>query len=87
MAIYYYFAQILNCPLRDVDCLRKKSTEEIVNAQMETEAKITSLKFLIFFEPWLPYLDGKTIKGQLLDFEKWDLPPGFQFKPVYFIEL
>jgi hypothetical protein len=82
MTIYYYFAEYLNCTLRDIDCLMSKSTEDIITAQMKTEVDLTSLKFLVFFEPWLPYLDGKTIKGQLLEFEKWELPSDFKFKPM-----
>lgn len=82
MVIYYDFAKNLNCTVRDINCLRKKSVDEIITAQMQTEVEVTSLKFLIFFEPWLPVLDGKTIPGQLLEFEKWNLQPGFQFKPV-----
>ena len=82
MTIYYYFSELLNCSLRDVDCLMSKSVEDIINAQMATEAKVTSLKFLVFFEPWLPYLDGNIVKGQLLEFDKWQLPSDFKFKPM-----
>lgn len=82
MSIYFYFGEYLNCNLRDLKCLRSKTSEEIVRAQMLTEAKVTSLKFLIFFEPWLPFIDGKLIRGQLLDFESWNLPTDYVFKPV-----
>lgn len=82
MSIYSYFAEYTNCPIRDSNCLRNKTSEEILKAQLLTNTKLTSLKLLLFFEPWLPYLDGKLIQGQLLQFDRWNLPKNFTFKPV-----
>lgn len=81
MILYYYFGEILNCKFRDLECLKSKSVEEILNAQMEVEKKVTSLKLLEFFEPWLPWIDGNLVKGNLLELTKWNLPSDFTFKP------
>ncbi len=56
--LYVYFADFLNCAARDIDCLRNKTSDEIVVAQYKAEALVASLKLLEFFEPWLPYVDG-----------------------------
>jgi carboxylesterase type B len=82
MAIYVYFADFLNCSARDIDCLRNKSIDEIVNAQMKAEQEVSSLKLLQFFEPWVPWLDGKIIKGELLEIEKWIGNESFPLKPI-----
>jgi carboxylesterase type B len=81
MTLYFYFAQQLNCTARDVKCLRSKSVDEIVDAQKNAETKVSSFKLLEFFEPWIPWIDGQLVKGQLLEFEKWQLPSNFTFKP------
>lgn len=81
MALYVYFADFLNCPARDVDCLQKKSVDEIVDAQMKAEKAVSSLQLLEFFEPWVPWLDGKIIKGELLEIEKWIGNESFPLKP------
>jgi hypothetical protein len=81
MAIYLDFARLINCTFKDVKCLMKKSVDEILIAQMAVEKKVTSLKLLIFFEPWLPWVDGKLVRGQLLDLPKWNLPESFIIKP------
>lgn len=81
MAIYYDFAKLLNCKVRDVGCLMKKSVDDILKAQYAVELNVTSLRLMTFFEPWLPFIDGKTVYGQGLEFEKWKLPKNFQFKP------
>lgn len=79
--LYMYLADGLNCTARDIQCLRSKTVDEIVNAQMNAETKPSSIKFLEFFEPWLPWIDGKIIKGQLLDVEKWQQAENFTYKP------
>lgn len=58
--LYTYFADFLNCSARDMDCLRSKTSDEIVDAQYKAEALVASLKLLEFFEPWLPYIDGMS---------------------------
>jgi carboxylesterase type B len=81
MTIYLDFAQLLNCAARDVACLRSKSVNDILEAQFAVEKKITSLKLLEFFEPWLPWLDGNLVKGQLLELNKWNLATKYAYKP------
>jgi hypothetical protein len=81
MALYVYFADFLQCPARDMDCLRKKTIDEITDAQMKAETKVSSLKLLEFFEPWEPWIDGDVIKGQLLEIEKWIGQEKFPLKP------
>ena len=71
MLLYTYFADFLNCTARDMVCLRSKTSDEIVDAQYKAEGLIASPKLLEFFEPWLPWVDGDIIKGQLLEIEKW----------------
>jgi carboxylesterase type B len=80
MAIYEWFANELKCSARDVLCLRNKTVDEIVNAQFLAEKQISSFRLLEFFEPWLPWIDGSLIKGQLLEFEKW-MPNNQKLKP------
>lgn len=79
--LYSYFNQELNCAPKDMACLRSKSIDDILDAQLKAENKIASLKLLEFFEAWLPWIDGKVIKGQLLEFNKWISSPNFQIKP------
>lgn len=74
-ALYVYFADEIGCQLGDINCLRKKSYEEILEAQMIVEKKVSSLRLLEFFESWLPWTDGTIIKGQLLEIEKWTSKP------------
>jgi carboxylesterase type B len=73
MALYVVFADVLNCTARDVSCLRQKSVDEILDAQVIANGKLTSYKLPELFETWLPWLDGKLIKGQLLEPDKWNL--------------
>lgn len=82
MAIYVYFSDFLNCPARDIGCLRNKSIDEIVDAQMRAEQEVSSFKLLQFYEPWVPWLDGKIIKGELLEIEKWIGNESFPLKPI-----
>jgi carboxylesterase type B len=81
MTLCFYFEQVLNCTARDIKCLRSKSVDQIIDAQMKAETKVSSVKLLEFFEPWIPWVDGQLVKGQLLEFEKWQLPSNFTFKP------
>lgn len=81
MSIYAYFADSLNCSARDIQCLRSKSVDDLISAQMYAEKKVTSLKLMDFFEPWLPWIDGKLVKGQLLELEKWNANANFPIKP------
>lgn len=74
-ALYVYFADELGCQVGDLNCLRNKTYEEIVEAQLIVEKKVSSIRLLEFFEPWLPWIDGSLIKGQLLEIEKWTSKP------------
>ncbi|CAF0941962.1 unnamed protein product [Brachionus calyciflorus] len=80
LLLYNIFTQTLNCSIQDMKCLRSKSIDDILNAQIVAENKVSSVKLLEFFEAWLPWIDGKIIKGQLLDFPKWIKSANFQFK-------
>ena len=81
MILYYYFAKNLSCAINDIQCLRSKTADKILASQMSVETKVSSLKLLEFAEPWLPWIDGKIIKANLLEIEKWGLPKGFTLKP------
>ena len=48
---------------------------------MAVEIKLSALKILQYAEPWSPWLDKSIIKAQLLQIEKWNLPPSFTIKP------
>jgi hypothetical protein len=52
MSICTFFEEALKCGVRDVACLMSKTVDEILDAQMAVETKISSLKLLDFFEPW-----------------------------------
>ncbi|XP_055891509.1 neuroligin 4-like [Biomphalaria glabrata] len=60
-------AETLGCPVRDMACLRSKPADQVAQAALATRADIASLKFLELFEPYGPYIDGITVKGQPLD--------------------
>ncbi|CAL1541999.1 unnamed protein product [Lymnaea stagnalis] len=60
-------AEAVGCPVRDIDCLRNKSAEEVTKASLTTRSEVASLKFLELFEPYGPYIDGQMVKGQPLD--------------------
>lgn len=81
MALYVEFRQVLNCSYQDILCLRSKSIEDILEAQLAVDQKVSSLRLLGFFEPWLPWVDGTLIKGQLLDIAAWQKPTNFTIKP------
>lgn len=81
MTLYEYFADYLKCAARDMACLRNRTIDEIIDAQMKAEVQVSSLKLLEFFEPWEPWIDGKVVKGQLLELEKWIGGTTFPLKP------
>jgi carboxylesterase type B len=81
MTLYLDFSELIGCGTRDMRCLRNKTADELLIAQMKVESKVTSFKFLEFFEPWMPWIDGQLVKGNLLEFEKWNLSSNFTFKP------
>ena len=62
--------------------MQKKTIDELISAQQKTEEQLTDYKFLEFFEPWLPWLDGEIIKGQLLELDKWLDNNKFPLKPL-----
>lgn len=59
--------ELLHCAYEDISCFRNKTSEEIVAAQVIVNNRLTSLDFLIFFEPWTPVVDGVIVKGQTYD--------------------
>ncbi|CAF4190074.1 unnamed protein product [Rotaria sp. Silwood2] len=60
-------AEKLNCTIGDLACFRTASCQDIVAAQTAVNSMLTSLKLLLFFEPWLPVIDNMIVHGQLLD--------------------
>ncbi|CAM4925072.1 unnamed protein product, partial [Rotaria socialis] len=60
-------AEKLNCTVGDLECFRRASYQDIVTAQTAVNSMVTSMKALIFFEPWLPVIDNTIVHGQLLD--------------------
>jgi carboxylesterase type B len=60
-------AEQLKCPIGDLDCLRAASYQDIALAQAKINNMVTSLKVLLFFEPWVPVIDHVLVPGQLLD--------------------
>lgn len=60
-------AEQLHCATGDLACLRRASYQDIVLAQAAINAKVTSLRLLLFFEPWVPVIDNIIVHGQLLD--------------------
>jgi carboxylesterase type B len=69
--IFNIFSELLNCTIQDVKCLKEKPLDEILKAQNQVHSKLTSIKLLENLQPWLPWIDGRLIKGQLLEIEKW----------------
>ncbi|XP_059164843.1 cAMP-regulated D2 protein-like isoform X3 [Physella acuta] len=72
-------AEAVGCPVRDMDCLRAKTAEEITQASLKTRSEVASLKFLEMFEPYGPHIDGRVVKGQPLDVYG---AGGYQKKPI-----
>ncbi|CAF0874795.1 unnamed protein product [Adineta ricciae] len=60
-------AEQLNCTPNDISCLRRQTYEAITIAQTKVNSMLTSFKFLLFFEPWVPVIDNSIVKGQLMD--------------------
>ncbi|CAF0724876.1 unnamed protein product [Rotaria sp. Silwood1] len=60
-------AEKLNCTIGDLACFRTASYQDIVIAQTAVNSMVTSLKALLFFEPWLPVIDNILVHGQLLE--------------------
>jgi carboxylesterase type B len=69
--IFKIFSELLNCTFQDLKCLREKPIVEILKAQNQVHSKLTSVRLLENLQPWLPWIDGKLIKGQLLEIVKW----------------
>ncbi|CAF4777067.1 unnamed protein product, partial [Rotaria sp. Silwood1] len=60
-------AKELHCGICDITCFRRASYQDIIAAQMIINTNITSLKILLFFEPWTPVIDNSIVHGQLID--------------------
>lgn len=60
-------AEQLHCAIGDIDCFRRASYQDIVKAQANINNMITSLDFLLFFEPWVPVIDHVIVHGQPLE--------------------
>ncbi|XP_041376991.1 cAMP-regulated D2 protein-like [Gigantopelta aegis] len=58
------FAELANCTIRDIHCLKRKSGSQIAYAQYLARKKISSLRLLEAFEPWGPFLDDKLISKE-----------------------
>ncbi|XP_070541991.1 cAMP-regulated D2 protein-like [Ptychodera flava] len=75
-----YFAEDLGCKAGDVDCMRAKPAEEVVDAQQNSSTKIVNVfRLLELFEPWGPYVDGIEIAQQSVDAFRQN---AFQKKPI-----
>jgi acetylcholinesterase/cholinesterase len=72
-------AEELHCAASDISCLRRQTYQDIATAQTKVNTKLTSFNFLLFFEPWVPVIDNKIVKGQLLDVVK---NTSFPLKPL-----
>ncbi|CAF1317591.1 unnamed protein product [Rotaria sp. Silwood1] len=59
--------EYLNCTVGNISCLRRKSFQDIAVAQTKVNSMLTSLEFLLFFEPWVPVVDNNIVTGQLID--------------------
>ncbi|CAF1101918.1 unnamed protein product [Rotaria sordida] len=57
----------LHCTIGDVACFLTRSMDEIIAAQNAVNGMLTSLNFLLFFEPWLPVIDNVIVHDQLLN--------------------
>ncbi|XP_055955260.1 crystal protein [Patella vulgata] len=60
------FSNLAGCTPLDIECLRRKTSEELVFAQFQSRSKIASLKLLEAFEPWGPVVDGILVDKQPL---------------------
>ncbi|XP_077988429.1 cAMP-regulated D2 protein-like [Glandiceps talaboti] len=62
------FAQILNCSNGDLQCMRSKSIDDILEAQDQTSSVIVNpLKLLELFQPWGPVVGGEDLPKQPVD--------------------
>jgi len=60
------FFQYLNC--EDVECLRTKSTDDIIKAQLAAgKAPNNTNEPLVYFQPWAPVTDGDEIPFNVMD--------------------
>ena len=57
----------VGCIVNDMECLYKKTADEITQAQADIRSSPSSLRLLEFFEPWGPYVDGKIVPYQPLE--------------------
>jgi carboxylesterase type B len=60
-------AEQLHCTVSNLSCFRAASYQDIVVAQQKVNNMISSFKFLLFFEPWVPVIDNVVVRGQLID--------------------
>ncbi|CAF0914111.1 unnamed protein product [Didymodactylos carnosus] len=67
ISVNVLLSQQIRCQVGDILCLRSKTADEIIQAQTIVNNKITSLKILLFFEPWVPVIDHKVVFGQLTE--------------------
>ncbi|CAF4280551.1 unnamed protein product, partial [Adineta steineri] len=72
-------AEQLKCAVADINCLRRQTYQDIATAQTKVDTMLTSFKFLLFFEPWLPVIDNKIVNGQLMDLVQ---NTSFPLKPI-----
>ena len=77
--MHFLLAEALHCRVHDLNCLRNASWDDIITAQKEVDKKLSSFKFLLLFEPWVPVIDNNIVHGQLLDVI---LHPSFPLKPL-----
>lgn len=68
------FAKYLNCSSEDKKCMRRRSEEDVVAAQVKTETEIysnlTLENFLYGAEIWNPVVDGIEVEGNPLEIIK-----------------
>lgn len=57
----------LNCSYTDIRCFREASYQKIIAAQKVVNMMLTSLRILLFFEPWVPVIDNLIVHGQTMD--------------------
>jgi carboxylesterase type B len=57
----------LGCQYQDLSCFRRATFQDIIDAQTVVNTMLTSLDFLVFFEPWVPVIDNSIVHGQLYD--------------------
>lgn len=60
-------AEQLHCVVSNLSCFRSASYQDIIVAQQKVNQMVTSFKFMLFFEPWVPVIDNNIVRGQLID--------------------